>query len=74
MCGRLLGHCNLLAKTLRGENQMPPARNEMALPVQRAPEALGAVGALAPAHTQSQGGADSFSDTMYITLHPSLPV
>lgn len=45
-----------------------------ALEVLRAPEALGAVGALAPAHMQPQGGADYFSDTMYITLHPSLPV
>lgn len=74
MCGRLLGHCNLLAKMLIGENQMPPACNEMALPVQRAPEALGAASALAPAHMQPQGGADCSSDTTYMTLHPSLPV
>lgn len=44
------------------------------LQVQVVPAALRAAGALAPAPGQPQGGADCSSDTMYITLHPSLPV
>jgi len=45
-----------------------------ALGVQRVPAGLGPAGTLAPASTQPQGGAGWFSDTVYITLHPSLLV